>query len=142
MQISGIYAACSSLCQTNGYLQALDEFSFSHQPSGNLDACFRIHSERTQTIGELNRLSQIEVHRVEIWLARRLGFDPVRIRSEITDALDALEAALIRGDAGEDFTVIDEEVESAVQLPEVEDGPVDYYVGRLAFNVDFDRSLV
>jgi hypothetical protein len=134
MDVSALTASVTSLCADRGYQQARDPFDFERQPAQMADAVCGVQAIRSGTIAELGP-HQIEVYRIECWLARQTkqrSYDA--INSMHTD-LSAVEVGCFG--AAAQFLVQDESQEHEVQLPVDE---ADYIVGLFACDVEIDRS--
>jgi hypothetical protein len=134
MDVTTVIAAVTSLCAVHGYAPARDPFDFERQPAQMADAVCGVQAMRSGTVAEMGP-QQIEVYRIECWLARQT-------KQRTSDAINSLHADLTAIEigcfrAGEGFTVLDESQEHEVQLPEDE---ADYVVGLFACDVDIDRT--
>jgi len=127
----------SSILRDEGYTEASNQFDFDQQPSTHIDRVFRVRLNRTGTVPELG-LGQIEIHRLECWVARQNGGrDPIDACRSLTVDIGRLEARIQQfALRGERFNVSDDSPETDIQQPSG-----DYVVGMLALDIDFDRDL-
>lgn len=137
MTQDGVRSDVSSILDALGYVRAVDDFDFDKQPSQQIDKAYRVRLTRADTIPEMG-LGQIEIHRLEVWLARQAGGDDaIDACRSLTVDFDLIEQTLVNTTVtGDRFNLVDDTVET-----EGPDSGGDHVVGMLACEVDFDRDL-
>ncbi len=133
-----VYDRINSVVFGQGYLRSKDPFSFEYQPRQALDACFYVEMEQDTTDG-YSGFAQGELHRVRVWVARRVRRDPHGARRQLIADLELLEVPLYQDYANFGYHVADDSVLKNIPSPLDE---WDYAVGMLELIVDFDRSLI
>jgi hypothetical protein len=98
----------SSLCASLGYAQAQDPFSFDLQPTGRIEAVFRIVPEVGQVIGGFN-YSEERTDSFTFWVARAVAANPQQaLRNLVTDCTSLYSAVIHDGaSGGGDYAVPD-----------------------------------
>lgn len=97
------------------FTRAATPFSFALQPTGEIDAVFRLESQSGQIIGGFN-YSEERTDEVRIWVARKLDGDPTKAYERLQCDVSSLRAAVIRDgvsssgdyhvpDAGADYQI-------------------------------------
>jgi parallel beta-helix repeat protein len=135
--IGAIWDRLSSIVVAQGYTRSRNPFDFDQQPDSRLNLVFHMASSRSGTEGYLGGY-QGELHRVDIFLARRAKSDPWGAARQLKVDMDLVEATVLADSPTEDYILQDESVESEIRDPGPDD---DYVVGRLSFTVDFDAFV-
>lgn len=133
MTINTVAQSIEAIVEGLGFDKTVDEFDFELQPAQVIDMTYHVRTSRVSSIGEVGT-SQIEVHRVEIWLALTVKRDPFAARESLKSFMDQLEG-LVYADTA-DYNLLDESTESDVRLSGMD---ADYVMGVLSMQVDFDR---
>lgn len=85
-----------SLLTTLGYVEAVSPFDFDMQPTGNLDACFRVTDAGTNRATAGFRFSETRVDRLVIYVARKFAGEPVTAHRVLTRDMHSITAAVAR----------------------------------------------
>lgn len=138
LTIGAVTDRVNSLVATQGFARSTDHFDFVHQPDQNIDRIYRVESERVGSNGYIGG-DQEEVHRVSVWLTRKVRSDSHGASRQLKADMDLVEQALIDDSILADYNVQDEPgPDGSVQLP---DPDATHVIARLSAVVDFDRDL-
>lgn len=131
---------CASVCASApfDFTQAGDEFSFTKQPTGNIDQVFRIEAADVSVIGGFN-YTETRLGRLRVFLARKqtpLSQDSARLLK--TDAQSLTAAVMHDGiTGGGDYDVPDAGRGFDIQ----HDANKEYAVLRLTLPVNYEAVL-
>lgn len=129
----------NSLCASEPFLltQAHDPFDFKTQPTGVIDAAFRIEVEKAEVIGGLN-FSSDDTDQFVIWVARKHNAEPQGAYRLLVRDVTSLTAAIVRDGAtdGGDYAVPDG---GGVSFQH--DAGLAYAVARLAIPINYEVQL-
>lgn len=97
LQIETIRDRIRSLCAGApfDFLPARTPFDFDQQPTGEIDATFRVTSDGIGVIGGFN-FTEERTDLVHIWVARKLAGDPDAAYRALQVDISSLRAAVIR----------------------------------------------
>lgn len=137
MERETLLARVTSLCASLGYVQAQDAFSFDLQPSGNIDATFRIVPEAGSVIGGFN-YSEERTDNFRFWVARAVGPSPQLALTRLVTDCTSLYRAVIRDGAedGGDYAVPD-----GTTLQHSHEPGQDFAVAALTIPINYEVSL-
>lgn len=129
-----------SLCVSTpfNFTEAQTPFSFSQQPNGEIDGCFRITDRNQRTIGGFN-YSEVRIDQVQIWVARRFNGEPTATKRILTRDMHSITAAVMRDGLqhGGDYAVEDDGRTYEIRA---DDGAA-YAVLQLVLPVNYESQL-
>lgn len=113
-------------------------FDFDTQPTGSIEACYRLTIEGDAVSSGLGAWEE-RTDRVDVWLARKFGADPTAMYQQlVTDAATIRTAVIAEGAFnGAEYTVPDDGAGMSIE----HDAGKEYAVLRLTVPVNYEVSL-
>lgn len=129
----------SSICASDpfNFVQAQTPFDFNSQPTGAIDACFRMTSESDNVIGGFN-FTEERTDTIEIWLARKQTAVPNESYRQFLTDVSSMRCAVIQDGTEGDYFVPADSVGFSVK----HDADKEYAVLRLSVGVNYEASLI
>ncbi len=120
------------------FIQAVDPFSFTQQPTGAIDAAFRIEAVDLSVVSGTN-YSETRIGQLRIFIARKQGPDPNDTKRRLLTEAQSLTAAIVHDGitGGGDYDVADSGRGSQVQHTAGQE----YAVLRLTLPVNYEAQL-
>lgn len=119
-------------------LEAASPFDFDRDPTGRIDAAFRLTTQQGSVIGGFN-YSEEHTDLIDIWVARKQAADPEAAYARLLADASSLRAAVIRDGltAGGDYGVPDDGAGFSVN----HDAGREFAVLRLTLPVNFEAQV-
>lgn len=137
--LGAIAERAASVCASApfAFTQAQTPFSFELQPTGNLDAVFRIEAADTSVAGGSN-FSETRIGQLRVFLARKHNADPQAAYRLLLFDANSLTAAIVRDGVtgGGDYDVPDQGRGGTVQA----DKGKEFAVLRLTVPVNYEAQ--
>lgn len=139
MDRTTILERVTSVCATPafGFRQAVSPFDFDVQPSGFIDAVFRVEVASQAVVGGLSYAEE-RTDRVTIWVARKQGASPLLAYTQLVTDVTSLYSAVIHDGAtgGGDFAVLD-----GTEMDVTHRDGQEFAVGRMALPINYEVTV-
>lgn len=135
--IGPVFDRVNSVVAGVGFTRSTDAFSFDYQPRHKMDMSYYVETALEQSDG-YSGMACGELHRIRIWVSRRIKHDVHGAYRQLLTDLGVIEAPLYLDYPNFGYHVGDDSVTKDVPTPGDEWSHV---IGKLEFLADIDRQL-